>query len=89
MAWQCITLHVFIEVLDIWLDSIWTGATDRETDRTFKWNVGNGDRIYPNWYPGQPDSSNQDCLSLTRSANFADEGCFCKLVFVCEKNQNV
>jgi hypothetical protein len=84
-------MYIFIEVSNYWDHSLWAGATDRETEGTFKWNVGNGDKIYPPWYPGEPNNrfSNEHCLSLSRRETFNDSPCFSKHVFVCEKNQNV
>jgi hypothetical protein len=80
---------VFIEVLKWWHNSVWTGATDQETEGTFKWVVGNGDKIYPLWGPGQPNNyNNQDCMGLARSAIYHDDFCTSENVFVCEKNQN-
>jgi hypothetical protein len=76
-------------VSDPWDHSVWTGATDNETEGTFKWNVGNGEEIYTNWNPGEPDNyMNQYCLALTRRENFSDDFCNRKLVFVCEKSQH-
>jgi hypothetical protein len=81
-------VHIFTEVVMWWEYSVWTGATDRENEGTFKWVIGNGDKIYPLWHPGQPDNHRkEDCLALTRSASFHDDFCTLKNVFVCEKNQ--
>jgi hypothetical protein len=81
---------VFIGASNPWDKTVWTGATDRETEGIFKWNVGNGDRIYPNWHPHEPNNSNnEDCIVLMRNGYFGDMGCYHRHVFVCERDQNV
>jgi hypothetical protein len=91
-GWSLNNRTIFIDVVHPWDHSVWTGATDNETEGTFKWNVGNGEEIYPPWYnmyPEQPDNyMNQDCLALMRIGNFSDDYCYSKLVFVCEKSQH-
>jgi hypothetical protein len=82
-------MYVFTEMAVTFTAYVWAGATDTETEGTFKWVVG-GDEIPDFWEPGQPNNSggDQKCLPVTK-ATFHDRHCADKLVFVCEKHPDI
>jgi hypothetical protein len=81
-----IEIYFFIDVKNIYADAIWTGATDREVEGTYKWIDGGS--FSGTWDPGEPNNLlNSDCALLLPNGNFNDAACGAPLAFVCEKQQ--
>jgi hypothetical protein len=81
-----IEIYSFIEVKNIYADAIWTGASDREVEGTFKWI--DGEIFSGKWNPGEPTNLyNSDCVLLLPNGKFDDGVCSGRRAFVCEKQQ--
>jgi hypothetical protein len=62
----------------------WAGGHDLFSEGTFRW-LGDGDALYTNWLPNQPDDAGQgeDCLEM-RTTGWNDRNCEADAGYVCE-----
>ena len=63
----------------------WIGGTDAAVEGTFTWTSDNSTLGFVNWYPGEPNNSNnEDCMSVCRDEHWNDDSCDKSYTYICK-----